>query len=75
MSGDNGSTGTPAAVPSSDLASNLYANSFVVRDRRCPCEMLHTDASFSCLQKGPPREGVQRVQNRLHKAKILTDEL
>jgi hypothetical protein len=27
------------------------------------------------LQKGPPREGMQRIQTRLHKAKILTDEL
>ncbi|UZJ53032.1 hypothetical protein CBS101457_002352 [Exobasidium rhododendri] len=25
--------------------------------------------------RGPPREGMQRIQNRLHKARVLTDEL
>lgn len=32
------------------------------------CPSTHT-------QRGTPREGVQRVQSRLHKARILTDEL
>lgn len=36
---------------------------------------LVPSAYADAFVRGPPREGVQRVQNRLHKARILTDEL
>jgi hypothetical protein len=36
---------------------------------------LVPNAYADAFVMGPPREGVQRVQTRLHKARILTDEL
>ncbi|PWN34900.1 uncharacterized protein FA14DRAFT_160311 [Meira miltonrushii] len=36
---------------------------------------LVPSAYADAFVRGPPREGVQRVQNRLHKARILADEL